>query len=50
MNDKIEQRNQLKTKAMKKSVNNTINKLKKNFDMGNDDNVNFVKNIQSKIK
>jgi hypothetical protein len=50
MNEKIEQKNQLKTKAMKKSVNNTINKLKKNFDMGNDDNVNFVKNIQSKIK
>ena len=50
MNEKMVQKNQLKTKAMKNSVNNTINKLKKNFDMGNDDNVNFVKNIQSKIK
>ena len=50
MNEKMVQKNQLKTKAMKNSVNNTINKLKKNFNMGNDDNVNFVKNIQSKIK
>jgi hypothetical protein len=50
MNEKMVQKNQLKTKAMKNSVNNTINKLKKNFNMGNDDNVNFVKDIQSKIK
>ena len=48
--EKYDKKNSLKVSAMKKSVNNTVKKVKKNFNMDDDDNVNFVKNIQNKIK
>jgi hypothetical protein len=48
--EKYDKKNSLKVSAMKKSVNNTVKKVKKNFNMDDDDNVNFVKNIQNKNK
>ena len=35
-----------KLKKMKNSLNNSMNKIKKNFDMGEEENINFVNNIQ----
>ena len=48
--EKYDKKNSLKVSAMKKSVNNTVKKVKKNFNMDDDDNINFIKNIQNKIK
>ena len=38
-----------KLKKMKNSLNNSMNKIKKNFDMGEEENINFVNNIQNQI-
>ena len=38
-----------KLKNMKNSLNNSMNKIKKNFDMGEEENINFVNNIQNQI-
>ena len=38
-----------KLKKMKNSLNNSMNKIKKNFDMGEEENINFVNNIQNKF-
>ena len=38
-----------KLKKMKNSLNNSMNKIKKNFDMGEEENINFINNIQNQI-
>ena len=38
-----------KLKKMKNSLNNSMNKIKKNFDMGEEENINFINNIQNQL-